>query len=189
MPHEKLKTLYRGFGVSKFYKNEKTGAKKKFYREITNGVILCDFSEEDGMTMGATEMFVTKAELVMDWVLIKFYPPQNKAYNGHLHQFTKDLIYQMNNYGIEEENTRSLDEVLGSEACCGMLIDWINLTDKSEVGKFVDKQLRNLHEDYRWEVEDQVKEVFPFITKVLELATGLVNNIEKDIKESHNGLS
>lgn len=172
--------------MSKFYRNEKTGARKKFYKDITNGILLCDFSEEDGMTQGYTEVYVTKEQLASDWVLIKFYPPKNKAYDKFFHQFMKDFIYQMTNYGIEEERAQTLTEVLGTEACCGMLYDWLNMEDKSDVSKFLDRQMRGLNEDYRWEVEDSVKELFPFVTKVLELTVGLVNKIEANTKEIDN---
>lgn len=170
--------------AGKFFVEKKSSQRKlKFYKEITNGVLLMEFTPEDGRIINGTEVYISNDDFNSNWEKFQFELPQNVAHYNYIRQFIKDFIYQLTNYGIEEEKFRGLTEMLHTETGCMMISDWIELEDKTDVNKFMEYYLRQLNEDYRWEVESYVEDTFPFITEVIRLATSLANQVSSQSEE------
>jgi hypothetical protein len=165
-----------------YFKHITTGAEAKFCKHIKNGVLLSDFDPKDGRSCSNTEVYYSDEDFEKNWEKFTFKLPQNIQFNQHLIVFMRDFVYQLKNYGIEEEKSRNLHEFMSTINGCSMIGDWVQLKDKTDVDKFIEQYTDSINDDDDFFYDpDSIADMFAFAAKTLELAMVLVNHVEEDV--------
>lgn len=99
--------------MGRYFRNKNTSVEKIHYGDISNGVLLTDFTEKGhALSNSYMQLFVTDEELIVNWEPFVFSPKLNpseedlKAMVG----IARKLLYEMNNYGLMFQDDMGLDE-------------------------------------------------------------------------------
>jgi hypothetical protein len=161
--------------LGQFYTRKEDSKQFKMYKKILNGIILTEFDKKTGVSYSndSYQIFVTKDELENSFTNFDFKLETTESMNRIVSKALKEILYQLQNHGIEENKSRSFDEFMGhSPVSCSVLSDMVK-NPKCEFKDFFSNS------DDEWEM-GEAEDIFYF------LKDGVTPILKKMLLEAQN---
>jgi hypothetical protein len=99
--------------MSQYYRHKETKDERVKYGEVSNGLILTQFTKEGhGLGNSHYKLFVTQEQFKTDWEEFEFSPRIDQSEKDHkmLVKIINEHLEEMDNYGLMFQNDLSIDE-------------------------------------------------------------------------------